>query len=460
MLILGVPAVLALAFNAGGGLNGNSLNEPRLLEVDLGGGKSVGVVAAWPVWAASLALARVVAHCPSMVAGKRVLSLECGLGSVGLAAADAGASEVLLTDEDPLILEYAKQSGQASRSSHSISTMLLDPAVPATYKPLLQRAEPFDVILAADVLHDVTAPYLLSVLLARLLLEPEAACFVADPLKRSRRQQFAEACKNAGLAVREAPLPSPDAIRLLCVQRAPSHAENFEPVSLAPLFPSSGSAASIRASAERRPVPLGEQSELCYVDLGGGKSAGVVAAWPVWEASVALAGVIANCPSIARGKRVLELRSGLGAVGLAAAGAGATEVLLTDVDEDTLQYATTSATLTGLGDAISTAFIDYTVPGTYQHLLARAEPFDVILAADVLHEPTAPYMVSALLDAVLVTPGAVCLISDPEQRGNRALFALACRNAGLVLNEGPLPSPNPKKPMRLLCIERGSPAEE
>ena len=61
-------------------------------------------VAAWPLWASSVALARVVAHCPSTVQGKRVLSLDSGLGSVGVVAAHAGAAEVLLTDADPVTL--------------------------------------------------------------------------------------------------------------------------------------------------------------------------------------------------------------------------------------------------------------------------------------------------------------------------------------------------------------------
>ena len=50
------------------------------------------------VWPASVALARLLAHVPSLTQGKRVLELGCGLGAAGLSAATAGASSVLLTD--------------------------------------------------------------------------------------------------------------------------------------------------------------------------------------------------------------------------------------------------------------------------------------------------------------------------------------------------------------------------
>ena len=325
--------------------------KPRLLDVDLGGGKSVGVVAAWPLWASSVALARVVAHCPSTVQGKRVLSLDSGLGSVGVAAAHAGAAEVLLTDADPVTLELARCSAESSGLDCSFSTMLVDWAKPSTYLPIAERDDPFDLILAGDCLHAATAPYLLSVLLKRVMISPGATCLIADPVQRTRRSQFALACRNAGLVVREGPLPMPgDAqpMRMLCVQHATGadadglmHAGGrmWTP-------PISQLEASLNPLSGDRFVEPGERtcsSRLLDVDLGGGKSVGVVAAWPVWAATVALARVIAHCPSLVAGKRVLELRSGLGAVGLAAADAGAKSVMLTDEDSGILEYATCSA---------------------------------------------------------------------------------------------------------------------
>merc|ERR1719498_1199726 len=71
---------------------------PKFTDLNLGEGKHVKVVSAWPVWPSSLALAKLITSAPSIVRGKRVLELGCGLGVIGLAAAHAGASEVLFTD--------------------------------------------------------------------------------------------------------------------------------------------------------------------------------------------------------------------------------------------------------------------------------------------------------------------------------------------------------------------------
>ena len=59
----------------------------------------------------------------------------------------------------------------------------------------------------------------------------------------------------------------------------------------------------------------------------------------VWPAGLAFSRLLVHCPSFVQGKRVLELGAGLGAVGLAAATAGAASVLLTDYDEDVLDFA-------------------------------------------------------------------------------------------------------------------------
>lgn len=71
------------------------------------------------VWPASTALARLVAHCPSLVRGKRVLEVGAGLGLVGNVAAQAGAAEVLMVDYDPEVLELAAKSAAANQASHS-----------------------------------------------------------------------------------------------------------------------------------------------------------------------------------------------------------------------------------------------------------------------------------------------------------------------------------------------------
>ncbi|NIJ38187.1 putative nicotinamide N-methyase [Sphingopyxis panaciterrae] len=52
-------------------------------------------------WAGGLALARHVLDCPETVAGRRILDLGAGSGLVAIAAAKAGARQVIALDADP-----------------------------------------------------------------------------------------------------------------------------------------------------------------------------------------------------------------------------------------------------------------------------------------------------------------------------------------------------------------------
>ncbi|MGH8484577.1 MAG: 50S ribosomal protein L11 methyltransferase, partial [Pseudomonas sp.] len=56
-------------------------------------------------WASGLALARYLAANPEWVAGKRVLDFGAGSGIAAIAAARAGAAEVVACDLDPLALQ-------------------------------------------------------------------------------------------------------------------------------------------------------------------------------------------------------------------------------------------------------------------------------------------------------------------------------------------------------------------
>ena len=134
----------------------------RLTKIDLGQGKSVdlhvpsdvadvsGAVspetlaqfkealygAGDVVWPAGLALARLIAHCPSLVAGKRVLEVGAGLGVVGNAALRAGASAVCMCDVDGDMLRLAKASAleNAPEDPSRAATLVLDwSAIPETF---------------------------------------------------------------------------------------------------------------------------------------------------------------------------------------------------------------------------------------------------------------------------------------------------------------------------------------
>eukprot|EP00667_Euglena_gracilis_P011527 EG_transcript_11787 len=136
------------------------------------------------LWGSAQGLAAEVLRRPELVRGKRVLDLGCGVGLAGLAAAVAGAREVVLADREPRALHCALQGAV-------LNNLAVDPAItPAVpnaaqvYPPLsfstpnsgppadsaaggprvraavvdwhhLETAlQNFDVVLACDVLYE------------------------------------------------------------------------------------------------------------------------------------------------------------------------------------------------------------------------------------------------------------------------------------------------------------------
>ena len=149
-----------------------------------------------------------------------------------------------------------------------------------------------------------------------------------------------------------------------------------------------------------------------------------------------------------------QLGCGLGAIGLAAASSGASEVLLTDAESANLDNVHEAATATGLEAAVSTEVFDWSVTDQVEALCARDEPFDVVMAADVLYDEAAPRLVCRVLDALLQKEGALALIADPEKRAFRTAFDIACTELGLKVREGPMPGPPEADAMRLLSVSR------
>ena len=93
-------------------------------------------------WASGLALARWLAEKPEWVAGKRVLDFGAGSGVAAIAAAKAGAAEVVACDLDPLALE-------ACRANASLNGVELSYSA-----DFFQEEDRFDLIIVADVLYD------------------------------------------------------------------------------------------------------------------------------------------------------------------------------------------------------------------------------------------------------------------------------------------------------------------
>jgi predicted nicotinamide N-methyase len=93
-------------------------------------------------WASGLALARWLAEKPDWVAGKRVLDFGAGSGVAAIAAAKAGAAEVVACDLDPLALE-------ACRANAELNGVQLNYSM-----DFFQEQDRFDLVIVADVLYD------------------------------------------------------------------------------------------------------------------------------------------------------------------------------------------------------------------------------------------------------------------------------------------------------------------
>ena len=106
-------------------------------------------------WASGQVLARWLLDNPALVRAKRVLDFGCGSGVAGIAAAVAGARQVLACDLDALALEAAHENA------------LLN-GVAIELAPDFDAIEgEIDVVLVADVLYDRGNLRWLSVLLER-----------------------------------------------------------------------------------------------------------------------------------------------------------------------------------------------------------------------------------------------------------------------------------------------------
>lgn len=96
-------------------------------------------------WGGGLVLARYILDHPHRVAGKRVLDLGTGSGLVAIAAALAGAGEVMAADIDPYAVAAARLNAQAN--GVSLRTLLQDPT----------REDPrpgLEIVTAGDLFYE------------------------------------------------------------------------------------------------------------------------------------------------------------------------------------------------------------------------------------------------------------------------------------------------------------------
>lgn len=135
-------------------------------------------------WASGLVLARWLAEHPEWVSGKRVLDFGAGSGVAAIAAAKAGALEVVACDLDPLAIASCQANAKLNDVELSYST------------DFFAEADRFDLIIVADVLYDRANLPLLDQFLSR-----GRGALVAD----SRCATFSTRCISASACSKPVP---------------------------------------------------------------------------------------------------------------------------------------------------------------------------------------------------------------------------------------------------------------
>jgi hypothetical protein len=165
----------------------------------------------------SVALARMMAHCPSLINSKNVLELQCGLGLVSATACKHARPEhVAVTDRDSntLSLAYATCT-RLQRSRASVSRCTMDWADPSTWPN-----QKYDILLASDVFSEQSSILSLIRVLQFYLASGDddkhrKRALIVDPVEQVHRDAFCYAAHKAGLEVDVTPFPGMDDFVLL-----------------------------------------------------------------------------------------------------------------------------------------------------------------------------------------------------------------------------------------------------
>jgi len=118
-----------------------------------------------------------------------------------------------------------------------------------------------------------------------------------------------------------------------------------------------------------------------------------------WAGGQALARYILDNPDTVKGKRVLDIGSGSGLVGLAAMKSGAKSVLAADID----QFACAAIALNAKANALDIAI-------TQENLIGSNTTWDVVLVGDLFYERP---LVEALLGWLRPRTDTIVLMGDP-----------------------------------------------
>lgn len=195
------------------------------------------------LWPSSIAMAQEILRRPHLVKNRRIADLGCGLGLAGLAAALAGAAEVVFLDREPLALQCALLNAQLCGVGAvddtvadivALSGLQIPPDLAASLPSdadghrrsdrravvsgrLLDWSDPsvrgsFDVVLACDVLYEAYSVDPVANVAPRLLGKSSGGkqdgvgrLLLADPPLRARhnRERFIKLIRDQGYIVEE-----------------------------------------------------------------------------------------------------------------------------------------------------------------------------------------------------------------------------------------------------------------
>lgn len=151
----------------------------------------------------------------------------------------------------------------------------------------------------------------------------------------------------------------------------------------------------------------------------------------VWEAAEVLAKLLSNEPARVSGKRVLELGSGCGLLGIVAGALGAREVTLTD---DVLFMASHNLDANFIEQsALHRRFrLQRLSWGNKEHIAMAQPPYDVILCSDLLYDSSHhEILANTLID--LSGPDTHILLATPD--GLPRDKSIFCRRFYRILEE-------------------------
>jgi predicted nicotinamide N-methyase len=140
------------------------------------------------LWPSAVALARYVAE--ENLEGRRVVELGCGVGLPSVVAISRGAA-VTAADHYAGALDFARYNAWVNLADQEPETRLLDWHAPET-----EGLEPFDLVLAADVLYESRNVPALDALIPTLL-SPGGGALIADP-RRKNTPVFLERMREKG----------------------------------------------------------------------------------------------------------------------------------------------------------------------------------------------------------------------------------------------------------------------